>query len=83
MYSVLTFKATRPPQLVVAGISEAQAITKAGDLFDSSKVFAAHGFLVTGVSVIVMSDDNAKRAVESGLLPPLSEDAVVYQCGGF
>ena len=65
MYSVLTFKATRQPQLVVAGLSEAQGIAKAGDLFDRSKVFVEHGLLFTGVAVFVMSDHDAMQAGQS------------------
>lgn len=81
MYSVLTLKATRTPKIIEIGLSSSDAIAKASDFYDKAKIFSDHDLLVSGVSIVVMEDSDAAKAVEAGTLSlgvPL-----VYQCGGY
>lgn len=83
MHSVLTYKATRVPRLVIASLSLPEAIKRAGELYDHSKLLSDHGYLASGVTVVVLSDEVAAIAIEKGSLPPRSENALLYQCGGY
>lgn len=83
MYTVLTFKATRTPKLVVSGLDKPSAIVRASDLYDHAKILSDHAYLASGVTVVVMTDEEAQEAIESGTLPHLSKNRLVYQCGGY
>lgn len=86
MHTVLTYKATRTPQLVEAGLTPDAAIDAANALYDTTKMLSNHGLLASGVSVIVMTDADAETAIASGRLPfrVVGKDSVlVHQCGGF
>lgn len=83
MYSVITFKSTRAPKLVCANFSWEEAVKKANDLYDQSKVLSDHGYLATGVSIIVMTDTSAELCVKNGKLASLHGSALLHQCGGF
>lgn len=83
MYSVLTFKATRVPRMVISGLGKESAIARACDLYDQAKLFSDHGYLVSGVTVVVLTDQSAEAAITAGMLPHLSRNLLVYQCGGY
>lgn len=83
MHSVLTYKATRAPRLVVASLSLPDAIKRANALYDHSKLLSDHGYLASGVTVVVLTDEAAALAIEEGRLPSPSENALLYQCGSY
>ena len=82
-YSYLTFKATRAPQLVSSSLPLQQAILLAAELYEASRLLSNHNLLATGVSIIVMKDDDALEAIKLGTLPLIPGRNIVYQCGGF
>ncbi len=81
MHSFLTFKASRKPQLVESGLSKEDAIQAACRLYENSKILSNHNLLASGVSVIVMTDEDAQVCVEQGRLPHGFRPE--YQCGGW
>lgn len=83
MYSVLTFKATRTPRMVISGLGKETAIARASDLYDHAKLLGDHDYLVSGVTVVVLDDAVAEAAILAGTLPHLSKNLLVYQCGGY
>lgn len=60
-----------------------EAIKTAGALYDHSKLLSDHGYLASGVTVVVMTDEAAAAAIEKGFLPSPSENALLYQCGSY
>jgi hypothetical protein len=86
MHTVLTYKATHSPKIVQAGLPLQTAIASANALYDAGQTFANHGLLVSGVCVVVMTDEDAARAVEAGCLPPArpsNKSLLIHQCGGY
>lgn len=83
MYSYLTFKATRKPQIAKAGLTKEEAIAAAGALYEHTKLLADHQYVPSGVCILVLTDDMAASVVAKGILPPMKELGDCYQCGGF
>jgi hypothetical protein len=83
MYSYLTFKATRTPRLVKAGLGLKDAIEQATMFYDHSKILNDHELLVNGVSILVMEDAVAEKAVADGHLINIPAEHIDYQCGGY
>lgn len=83
MFSYITFKATRVPQIVESELTLQAAISEAERLYEHCKILSNHELLASGVSVLVLSDADALKAAEDGTLMNLSLGAIKYQCGGF
>lgn len=83
MYSVITFKATNGPKLVKNNLTIEEATKLADVLYDSSKIFYEHNLLKSGVSLMVVTDENGMLFVEQGYLPPIFKNpkAIIYQYG--
>jgi hypothetical protein len=81
LYSVITFKATRKPQLAHSGLSKLAAIEAATRLYEAGKVMGDHGFMASGVSVMMATDKEAEQFVLDERLPHGFKSE--FQCGGW
>jgi hypothetical protein len=81
MHSFITFKATRKPHIIGSGLPKDTAITAANELYDTCKMLSDQQLLVSGVTVMVMTDEEALACVEAGHLK--HDVKPQHQCGGW
>jgi hypothetical protein len=81
MHAFITFKATRKPRTVQSGLPQAEAIAAASHFYDQAKILSDHELLASGVSVMVVTDEEAQAFEESGRIPHGFKP--LLQCGGW
>lgn len=83
MYFLVIHKATRKPFVAVQGLELQAAKERAESVYESSKMFAEHGTLASGVCVAVMPDSALESALDGSLSSLDIRASALHQCGGF
>lgn len=78
MYSIILHKATRPSSIVAKGLSYKDATDRAETIYDKYKILAGLDFAVSGLSVLIVKDQDAPD-VCSGF--KLNDPRIVLQYG--